>query len=152
MASTSSVRRSTKDVAVFELVLVEDDEDHALLFQRALAKAEIDLNVRWMPDGEQALAYLADSAVGRCPRPDLVVLDLKLPGRSGLEVLKEIRANPEFNRVPVVVLSTSGTDRDLKAAYAHRANGYVVKPAQPEAYRQMVRELSAYWSRWNKSA
>src|SRR5690606_31762487 len=82
-------------------------------------------------------------------RPDVVLLDLKLPKVDGLEVLAAIRADEELRDLPVVVLTTSDAEADRERAYEHHVNSYLVKPVDFEKFRQMVNDLSLYWGVWN---
>jgi CheY-like chemotaxis protein len=114
------------------ILVVEDNEDDVLLIQRAFRKAAIANPLRVLRDGNQAVAYLsgAEPYADRreCPLPALVLLDLKLPRRSGLEVLKWLRQQPGIGRLITVVLTSSRESADVNRAYELGANSYLVKP------------------------
>ncbi|MCL4744533.1 MAG: response regulator [Burkholderiaceae bacterium] len=110
--------------------------------------------VHHVGDGEEALEFLRRSGryaqAGAAPRPDLVLLDLRLPGMSGLEVLRTIKSDDDLSTIPVVVLTSSGDPDDVTRAYSFRANSYVAKPLDFERFRAIVRELDFYWSLVNR--
>ena len=139
----------------FPVLLVEDDTNDVLLIQRAFRQAGLSAPLR-VADGEEAVAYLgcgepyADRA--RHPRPALVLLDLKLPRRGGLEVLEWLRAQPAaVSRVPVVVLTSSKESGDIERAYELGANSYLVKPVRFDALLDMVKSLGSYWAVHNQT-
>ncbi len=136
------------------ILLVEDNLDHAELAMRNLDDALIANRIVHVEDGEQALDYLynrgryTDSKL--CPKPHLMLLDLRLPKVDGLEVLEKVKADPELRSIPVVILTTSSAERDLAMAYEHHANSYVTKPVDFESFTRMLRDLGFYWLAWNK--
>ncbi len=136
------------------ILYTEDNEDHAELVMRALVRSNDPTRVIHLRDGEATVAYLARSRAGdpTAPRPDLVLLDLRLPGRDGIEVLEEIRATAELASIPVVILTTSAADRDIERAYAHHVNSYVVKPTDFATLTRFVQDLRTYWTTWNVTA
>src|SRR5215831_4432732 len=135
------------------ILLVEDNLPHAELVKRSLEGHEIANKIYHVADGEAALAYLfrqgvyADPATS--PRPHVVLLDLRLPKLSGLEVLKAIRASRELQTVPVVVLTTSTAERDVARAYEYHVNSYLVKPVNYAQFSQLMHDLGCYWLTWN---
>lgn len=139
------------DAKSMRLLLVEDDDDHAFLTVRSLKNSGMANAIDRVADGVEALAYLrhegqyADKAL-----PDIVLLDLKLPRRNGLEVLKDIRHDPDLKHLVVVVLTTSDAEEDRLKAYSHFANSYLVKPVDSESFRSMIRDLRLYWGVWNR--
>jgi CheY-like chemotaxis protein len=134
----------------YRVLLVEDDDDHAYALTRGLKNCGIDCVVDRVKDGEEAINYLLDSNGGRAlVRPDIVLLDLKLPKKSGHEVLQEVKSHPDLRVIPVVVLSTSSASVDKMRAYQHHANSYLVKPVDSESSRAMFKTLCQYWSIWN---
>jgi CheY-like chemotaxis protein len=97
-------------------------------------------------DGEEAIEFLTrNGKYNDAPRPDLILLDLNLPKMDGREVLEKIKADPDLKRIPVLVLSTSRSDRDVAGAYEHRANCYLAKPSELDEYLDVVRAIEAYW-------
>ncbi len=135
------------------VLIVEDNEDDRELLARAFRRAKVSVPLRFAEDGEQALAALAAAGSAADPaRLAVVLLDLKLPRRSGFEVLEWIKDHPTLRRVPVVVLTSSKESVDLQRAYDLGANSYLVKPAQPEMLLAMVERIDAYWLKLNQSA
>jgi CheY-like chemotaxis protein len=135
------------------LLLVEDNPDDVLLARRAVRKAALPVSLRVVGDGDEAVAYLDGSAGfgdrGQHPLPALVLLDLKLPRRSGLEVLRWIRSQPHLATMPVVVLTSSSEDEDIQKAYALGANSYLQKPVAFNGLVQLLGVLGLYWFQTN---
>ncbi len=133
----------------YTILLVEDDPDDVFLIQRAFRGANLANPMRVLNDGEEAIAYLegrgdyADRT--RHPLPMLMLLDLKLPRRSGLEVLEWRRTQPGLRRLPTVVLTSSRDHTDVNRAYDLGANSYLVKPVAFEALMDIVKTLNLYW-------
>jgi CheY-like chemotaxis protein len=135
------------------VLLVEDNATDALMVTRAFRKAGLANPVRVVTDGDAAVAYLsgegayADRAAH--PLPALILLDLKLPRRSGLEVLAWLKARPGLRRLPVAVLTSSAEAPDVARAYDLGANSYLVKPTGADALLALVRALGGYWTGMN---
>ena len=131
------------------VLLVEDDPNDVALTQRAFTRAGFSNPLQVVNDGEQAIAYLAGQPPyadrQRHPLPILVLLDLKLPRRSGFDVLGWLRATPNVRRVPVVVLTSSQHSPDVDRAYDAGANSYLVKPVAFDGLLGVVRTLGLYW-------
>jgi CheY-like chemotaxis protein len=126
------------------LLLVEDDDLDVMNVHRALAQAPEIASITVARDGIEALKLLR---AGELPMERLVVvIDLRMPRMSGLDLLKEVRADPRLKRTPVVVLTTSDDAQDRDAAYALGAAGYFVKPAAPGRFRQIMDAMRSYWS------
>ncbi len=124
------------------ILLVEDDPDHELLTIRALKKSNIANEVRVARDGEEAIeALLGENAV----RPQLVLLDLKLPKVEGLEVLRRIRESDATRMLPVVVLTSSDEERDVVRSYKLGVNSYIRKPVKFDDFAEATRQLGMYW-------
>ena len=135
------------------ILLVEDNAAHAELVTRSFERHRIANRIYYVTDGEVALDYLWQRGVyadpQQSPRPHLILLDLRLPKISGLDVLKEIKTAPELQRIPVVILTTSEAEQDVKGAYEAYANSYLVKPVDFEKFTQLMEELGFYWLGWN---
>jgi CheY-like chemotaxis protein len=136
------------------ILLVEDNEDDADLILYAFQKAGIENPVTRVVHGDAAVDYVEGTGMfsdrARHPRPALILLDLKLPRRSGLEVLKAIRDNEVARHTPVVILTSSDHDTDIKRAYDLSANAYLVKPVSRDALLAMVQTLEAFWIKLNR--
>ncbi|MDY6795078.1 MAG: response regulator [Actinomycetota bacterium] len=133
----------------YPVLLVEDDPNDVLLIQRAFKNAEIVNPIHVVEDGEQALYYLSGeggySDRERFPMPLLILLDLKLPRKSGMEVLAWIRSQKSLKRLPVVVLTSSRENHDINRAYDIGANSYLVKPGAFEDLMEMMKAFNIYW-------
>lgn len=130
-----------------EILLVEDDPKDARLTLRELE--DVKNKIHLVRDGEEALDFLfcrgAYSGRSLHRPPKLVLLDLKLPKVSGLEVLQEIKSRPETQAIPVVVLTSSGEEKDMVDSYKLRVNSYIQKPVDFEQFRQAIKTLGFYW-------
>lgn len=132
-------------------LLVEDDDIHAHLVSRSMGRACGNNQLIRVADGAEALAFLRrQGCYGDVPRPDVVLLDLKLPKIDGHEVLAAIKEDKDLQMIPVVVMTTSRAESDLAKAYEHHANSYVVKPVDFQKFQQLVKDLSVYWGAWNE--
>ncbi len=136
------------------ILLVEDDPAHATLVKRSLEDHGVHEGLRHVADGEAALNYMfqrGDYAQSeQSPRPNVILLDLRLPRIDGLEVLRQIKHAPQLRSIPVVVLTTSEADRDIAQAYEYRANSYLVKPLEYQQFHLLMRELGVYWLSRNR--
>jgi two-component system, response regulator len=136
-----------------EVLLVEDDETHAMLIMRCFGKLDVN-NIHWVSDGVEALDYLMHRGkhedIEKNPRPDLILLDLRLPRRDGHEVLKDIKNSDDLRTIPVVILTTSKNEYDVTKAYLNHANSYLVKPLGFDKFQQMTEDLGIYWLQWNQ--
>jgi CheY-like chemotaxis protein len=133
------------------ILLVEDNADDEALALRALRRDGLDTHVEVARDGAEALEWLharADGVAGSS-LPAVVLLDLKLPKVGGIEVLGAIRRHPRLAYLPVVVVTSSRESRDLAACYAERANGFVCKPVEFEAFSTAIRTVVRYWLNYN---
>jgi hypothetical protein len=133
------------------ILLVEDNPMDVDLTRRAFARRNMLNPLEVARDGEEALAWLARWEAGE-PVPVVILLDLKLPRVPGLEVLKRLKAHPEFSRIPVVVLTTSREDADVDAAYALGVNSYIVKPVEFEKFIEVATHIDLYWCVLNQRA
>ena len=136
------------------ILLVEDNPDHAELVKRNLEEFQVANRIFHVEDGEAALDYLHNRAAysdpNSCPRPDLILLDLRLPRIDGLEVLKQIKNDKALHIIPVVILTTSEGERDLAMAYEYNANSYVAKPVDFDRFAHLMKDLGFFWLAWNK--
>jgi CheY-like chemotaxis protein len=130
------------------VLLIEDSEDDVILMRRAFKRAGISIPHHWIPDGRAAIDYLAHIAAQPQPQqcmPDLVLLDIKLPYRTGLEVLEWIRSQPIFNSLAVVMFTSSNDISDRREAQRLGATSYLVKPSSVEGLVTVVRQIHAQW-------
>jgi CheY-like chemotaxis protein len=137
------------------ILLVEDDLNDVLLVERAFQKAGLRDCLRVVRNGEEAIDYLqgrgSHSNRERSPQPFLLLLDLRMPGTDGFEVLQWVRAQEELKRLLVVVLTSSNLQADVDRAYELGANSYLVKPLGFEEMVNLVHRFDAYWSEINRS-
>jgi CheY-like chemotaxis protein len=147
LEATRSEERTNPTGSAGHILLVEDNADDAELIGRAFQKAGISNRVDLASDGDAAVR-----ALGTGEPPVLVLLDLKLPRRSGFEVLEWIRGNPATRRLTVVVLTSSQQMTDVNRAYDLGANSYLVKPVKSDALVEMVRTLKLYWLVMNQGS
>ena len=136
----------TLQLRSIEILLVEDNPGDVRLTQEGLAQAALHNRLWTAYDGDTALAMLRRQAPhADVPRPDLVLLDLNLPGTSGLEVLRAMKTDPELQRIPVIVLSSSNAERDVLASYDLHANCYVTKPVDYGEFVEVVNAIERFW-------
>jgi two-component system response regulator len=137
-----------------DILLVEDNPYDAELSLRALQRKKLANNVEWVQDGADALDFLfctgvyANRPKGELPR--LILLDIKLPKVSGIEVLRRIKADPETRSIPVVMLTSSAEVQDLSECYTLGVNSYIVKPVEFESFQEEVEKAGFYWMLVNK--
>lgn len=136
------------------ILLVEDDRAHAEIVRRNFERSRVANELIHVEDGQAALDYLqrqgAFAAPERAPRPDLVLLDLRLPKVDGLEVLRRVKSDPNLASVPVIVLTTSAAESDMVRAYDAHANSYLVKPVDFPQFVELLDTLGYYWLAWNE--
>jgi CheY-like chemotaxis protein len=130
------------------ILLVEDNPMDVDLTRRAFSICNLAYPLKVARDGQEALDMIARWDSGH-PAPAVVLLDINLPKISGLEVLRQLRAHPQFGRVPVVILTTSAEDRDVQTAYALGANSYIVKPISFDRLVEFAGQIDAYWLKLN---
>lgn len=131
------------------ILMADDDDDDRLLTRDAVVEAGLDGDLHFVQNGEELLDYLCHrgkyQSPRMAPRPGLILLDLNMPLKDGREALREIRADPELRRIPVVVLTTSKADTDIGAIYELGANSFISKPFQFEALVAVMKMLGQYW-------
>ncbi|GJD94683.1 response regulator [Methylobacterium iners] len=136
------------------IVVIEDDPDDRHLLARSFRKLGSSVPLRFACDGDEALTLLSGlvSSADQPMRPLVILLDLKLPRRSGFEVLTWIKAQPALRRIPVVILTSSRENSDLRQAYDLGANSFLVKPSQPQALHSLIEQVNGYWLGHNEVA
>ena len=133
-------------VSPIEILLVEDNPGDARLAREALAGSKLKLQIHEVNDGEAAIAFIQRKCPYHdMPRPDLILLDLNLPKKDGREVLTEIKSCPEFQHIPVVVLTSSKAEEDILRAYKLHANCYITKPIDLQQLQRVVTQIQEFW-------
>jgi CheY-like chemotaxis protein len=135
-------------VAELHIMLIEDSRADAMIVERALREGDFPHRLTVIPEGRQALDYLSslfDEPGDPTRQPDLILLDLNLPGLDGHQVLARIKADPRLRVLPVVVLTTSCREEDILQTYQAGANTYIPKPADYDGYRAVISALRNYW-------
>ena len=129
-----------------DVLLVEDNPSDVRLMKEALAECEAPVRLNVIGDGASAISFLNCQDTREQPLPDLVVLDLNLPGKSGREVLRHIRnsASP-LSEIPVIILTTSANEEDIRRCYQQHANSYVVKPVDLDQFFDAVEAIQRFW-------
>lgn len=132
------------------ILIAEDDENDILLLERALRKIGLNNPIGICRDGEDTIAYLRGSPPyddrNKHPFPSVLFLDIKMPKKSGLEVLRWLQRHPHCNVIPTLVLTSSREESDIREAYAAGANSYMVKPQDLQRFQAMVKSAVEYWS------
>jgi CheY-like chemotaxis protein len=131
------------------ILMADDDPDDRLLAKEALEESRVLNELYFVEDGEQLLEYLrregAYADPETSPRPGLILLDLNMPRKDGREALREIKADPDLRRIPVVVMTTSSAEEDVFRSYDSGANSFVTKPVTFEQLVALMRALGNYW-------
>ena len=132
-----------------KVLIAEDDPGDIFLLQRAFTLSGVPAGLYFVRDGQEAIDYLGGTATytdrNEFPLPDLLLLDLKMPRKSGFEVLAWVREQPGLKRLPVVVLSSSNQNPDINRAFDLGANSYLVKPGGLDRLLELVKNLNMYW-------
>jgi two-component system, chemotaxis family, response regulator Rcp1 len=129
-----------------EILLVEDSPDDADLTMDALRDGRVRNRITHVEDGVQAMAFLRREGIyADAPRPDLILLDLNLPRKSGREVLAEVKHDPDLRRIPVVIMTSSDDEKDILAAYNLYVNCYVTKPVDLDQFIGVVKSIEQFW-------
>ncbi|PTA68665.1 response regulator [Deinococcus arcticus] len=132
--------------APIEILLVEDNEPDVLLTLEAFEDSRVPNRMHVARDGVEALRFLRrEGEHAQAPRPDVILMDINMPRKTGLEVLEELKADPELRSIPVVMLTTSQADDDVRSSYERHASGYVVKPVGFENFLGAMRAFEAFW-------
>jgi two-component system, chemotaxis family, response regulator Rcp1 len=135
-----------KSVMPVEILLVEDSPSDVLITREAFKQSRLVNNIHVVDDGVKAMEFLHKKGhYTNAVRPDLVLLDLNLPRKNGLEVLSEVKVDPELKEIPVIVLTTSSAEIDIVKSYNLYANCYIVKPVGFENFIQAVQSLGQFW-------
>lgn len=142
------------DLNQIEIILVEDNPDDAMLTKRAFKNNNISNNLIHLKNGEEAIDFIFNGAIYEDQKftqhPKIILLDLKMPKVNGMEVLERIKGDAATKNIPVVILTSSAEDPDIKKCYNLGANSYIVKPVEFEKFTKTVVELGLYWLVLNK--
>lgn len=134
---------------VIDVLLVEDDPGDVLMTREAFELSPIPSTLHVVGDGEQAMHFLRrTSEFAGAPRPGLILLDLNLPRRNGLEVLADLKADPGLLTIPVVILTTSQAETDILTSYQLHANAYITKPVSFDRFAEAIRQIDDFFLAW----
>lgn len=137
---------NTNAVKPIEILLIEDSPSDADLAIEALSQGKILNNLHFVEDGVEAIKFLRkEKPYVSVPRPNLILLDLNLPKKSGVEVLAEIKTDPNLKLIPVLILSTSAAPEDILKSYSLHANCYITKPVDFVQFTKVVRLIEEFW-------
>ncbi len=131
---------------VIDILLIEDNPGDVRLAQEALKESKVRNRLYVTEDGVEGLAFLRrQGKYARAPRPDLILLDLNLPRKSGREVLAEVKTDERLRSIPVVVLTVSRAEEDIVKAYDHHANCYITKPLDFNQFMEVTKSIDEFW-------
>lgn len=131
---------------LFDILLIEDDLGDIELTEAALTKSKLKINLNVVNDGEESLAYLRqEGQYTEAIRPNLILLDLNLPGFSGLEILVAIRSDDRLKSIPIVILTSSDANRDILNSYGLGANCYITKPIGLREFVKVINSIEDFW-------
>ncbi|UJP06059.1 MAG: response regulator [Nitrosomonas sp.] len=128
------------------ILIVDDNPADALLMKEAFALCQSNNEINVVEDGIYALEFLREKQSSQqsvCP--DIILLDLNMPRRNGMEVLRELKVDPEFSVIPVIIFTSSASREDIKAAYAQHANAYLQKPGDFDGYIKIAKSIEDFW-------
>jgi CheY-like chemotaxis protein len=139
----------TKQGTPITILMADDDEEDRMLTKEAFEEVKLANDLRFVKDGEELMDYLYQkgsySNPGNAPRPGLILLDLNMPKKDGREALKEIKGDPKFRQIPIVVLTTSKSEEDIYRTYDLGVNSFITKPVSFISLVAIVKALSEYW-------
>ncbi|WP_336338393.1 response regulator [Haloarcula brevis] len=141
-----SERSLSQDREPVEVLLAEDNPNDIELTRKAFEEGKMLNNLHVVQDGVEAIQFLRqEDEYADAPRPDIVLLDLEMPRKGGVEVLEDMEQDPVLKKLPVVVLTSSEAERDIVESYEHSANAYLTKPVGYQAFQDIVREIENFW-------
>ncbi len=128
------------------ILLVEDNPGDIRLTQEALKESNMDIHLDVVSDGEQAIDFLMKKGkYVDAIRPHIILLDLNLPKKNGIEILKEVKVHESLKKIPIIVLTTSDADHDISKAYSLNANCYILKPVDFDDFAKVIRLVETFW-------
>lgn len=129
-----------------EILMIEDNEGDVFMTTEAFKEAKVANNLSVARDGNEAMDFLhREGKFATAPRPDLILLDLNLPGRDGRQILADIRSDPKLGTIPVVILTSSKAEKDIVQSYQLHANCYICKPVNFDSLLQVVHAIETFW-------
>ena len=129
-----------------EILLVEDNPGDVRLVETGLERTDSEVELHTVANGYEALYFLRDrSTTESVSLPDLLLVDLNVPGKDGCEILEAIRGDPQLRRLPVLILTSSEAPRDIARCYDSHANAYLTKPADPDAFGSLIETMERFW-------
>jgi CheY-like chemotaxis protein len=129
-----------------DILLVEDNPGDVMLVEEALSDSKVRNRLHVVSDGEQAMEFVRRQGKhAGAPRPDVILLDLNLPKKSGREVLREVKTHPDLASIPVIVLTSSKSDDDVINSYELHANAYILKPVDFHQFMKVMRAIEDFW-------
>jgi CheY-like chemotaxis protein len=135
-----------RDVHAIEVLLVEDDPADVLVTREAFEDNRVSNRLHVVSDGEQAMRFLRQTGeYAQAPRPGLILLDLNLPRRNGLEVLADMKADSKLGSIPVVMLTTSQAEEDIQRSYSLHASAYIAKPVDFARFTEVIRQIDDFY-------
>ena len=144
--TTASLPKISIGGTPVQILLVEDSPSDVKMTVHALRAGRISNELHVVGNGDDAIAFLSrEGRFSDAPRPDLILLDLNLPGKDGREVLEEIKTDEDLRRIPVVILTTSAAEADVLRSYQLHANCYITKPVGLDAFLETVRSIEGFW-------
>ena len=131
-----------------EIMLIEDNLGDNRLTKEVFKEAAVPNRIQIVTNGVEAMQYLnQDGHYQNAARPDLILLDLNIPKKDGREILKELKENPDLKCIPIIVLTTSQSEMDIKSTYEHYANAYITKPRDLNEFIEVIKSIEEYWLR-----
>ncbi|MEA5575855.1 response regulator [Anabaena sp. UHCC 0451] len=131
------------------ILMADDDDDDSLLVHDALVESRLPIALHIVRDGEELMDYLSHCGLyadaNKAPRPSLILLDLNMPKKHGLEVLKEIKNHPQLRRIPVIVFTGSNAEEDIYNTYNLGANSFIIKPGNFTSLVEVMKTIGKYW-------
>ena len=129
-----------------QVLLVEDNESDVRLFREAFKDVKLDNNITVIKDGSEVISYLTETEENSKEiLPDIIFLDLNLPRKNGIEILKEIKNNDKLKTIPIIMLSTSNSSQDIEKCYESHANSYIIKPVDFDKFIYIIKTIETYW-------
>lgn len=137
---------AARNLNPLQILLVEDNPVDILMTRNALQDGKIFHNLSVVEDGDEAMDFLRRKGrFADAPSPDLILLDLNLPKKSGREILADLKENPDLMHIPVIVLTTSDSEKDIHMSYSLGANCFITKPVDLEQFTNMVKSIEGFW-------